>query len=463
VTLDSGASRLALLLCSALCSSAALAETSTTSGSLEDRVRALERANDELRLEIESIKEDAGATEARVEALMPLTGRLTGYIDVGFFYVRGDGSGIRTDIGNAILPEYAGVVPDSWVFVGDPLSTAINSRGEPPETAESRAVTFDAIDNGGKASFILNAMSLQIFAGIGESLTVNGIVDLVPRGRDVSDPDGLSLGDFVDLKLAYAEYIVPIESFDLHFYVGKFDSVLGIEYRVQESIDRAGVAPSLICRYTCGRPIGLKARGRFFSNALVLNLAVTNGSSFTEIFPFYDETDSNHAKTGAARLSYEIPLGSGLEIGASGAVGAQDLQLDDGTLQWQFGFDLRLEWAGFELRAEFVKGKAEGRSEEGQAPCGLAPCLRFQGAYGAIGYRVLNWLMPYARVDWRDALHQSGASFVYVSNLVRITLGLHFEVGTSAILKVEYTVNRELGRIPEFPNDVLTSAVVLKF
>ena len=40
----------------------------------------------------------------------------------------------------------------------------------------------------------------------------------------------------------------------------------GIEYRTQESTDRIGIAPSLICRYTCGHPIGLKARAQFFAN-----------------------------------------------------------------------------------------------------------------------------------------------------------------------------------------------------
>ena len=48
------------------------------------------------------------------------------------------------------------------------------------------------------------------------------------------------------MKLGYVEYRVPIERIDLKLTAGKFDSVLGIEYRSQESPDRVGITPSLI-------------------------------------------------------------------------------------------------------------------------------------------------------------------------------------------------------------------------
>ena len=71
--------------------------------------------------------------------------------------------------------------------------------------------------------------------------------------------------------------------------------------------------------------------------------------------------------------------------------------------------------------------------------------------------------MPYLRGDWRDALHQNGASFVYVSKLARVTAGLRFEIGTHVIMKAEYTHTRELGPIPQFNNDVLTSSFIGRF
>ena len=95
--------------------------------------------------------------------------------------------------------------------------------------------------------------------------------------------------------------------------------------------------------------------------------------------------------------------------------------------------------------------------------CDEAQCLEYRGAYGLVAYRITNWLMPYVRVDWREALHESGASFVYQSNALRATGGLRFEIGTAVILKAEYTHVRELGRLVEFPDDVLVSSLVIKY
>jgi hypothetical protein len=431
---------------------------------LERRLKELEESNARMREELDKLTEDQGFVEQRVEKLMPLSGRISGYLDVGFFYVGGDGSGIRTDVGNEHFPEYAGVVTGPWVFYGDPLSTAINSRGDPAETGESRAVVFDAVDNGGQASFVVNALNLSLFAGIGERLTLNSSIDFVPRGRDVSiaGEGGVSLGDYVDVKLAYAEYIVPVESFKLSLYAGKFDSVLGFEYRSREATDRLGVTPSLLCRYTCGAPLGLKARAQLFDEAVIVNVAVTNGSHGTEGFPFYEEIDSNAFKTAAMRISSRAPVGAGLEVGASGSIGAQDLQTDNSAYHWHYGVDAHLDWHDVLITAEFLQGRVVGVSEPGQPPCNVAPCLRYKGAYGQVGYRWLNWLTPYARVDFRDALHQSGGSFVYISELLRVTGGLRFELGESVIIKAEYTVNRELGRAPQFPNDVFTSSMIVR-
>jgi hypothetical protein len=430
---------------------------------INQRLRELEEKNRQLQDELSRLKEEAAFTQSRVEQLLPLSGRVSGYVDFGFFYVQGNGSGIRTDTGNTRFPEYQGRLPGSWVFMGDPLSTAVNARGEPADVGESRAVTFNPIGNAGKASFIANALNVALFAGVGESLTVNAMFDLVPRGRDVSNAAGLFLGDFLDVKLAYAEYIIPTSKVSFSLYAGKFDSVLGREYRIQESPDRLGVTPSLICRYTCGRPLGIKARARSVDNSWTVNVALTNGSSFVEMFPFYGEIDKNHAKTASGRLSYRFPLGTGLEFGASGAYGAQDLQSDDSVAQWHYGFDVHLDWKDVLLTGEFVQGRAPGVTAPADVRCGSAPCIRYKGAYGQLGYRLTNWLTPYVRVDWRDALHENGASFVYVSDLVRVSPGLHFEFGTNVIVKAEYSLNRELGRIPQFPNDVVTSALVVKY
>ena len=428
------------------------------------RLRALEDANQQLRDDLDVAIERQDAVDADLARLRPLIGRVSGYLDVGLFRVGGDGSGIRSDTGHVRFPEYDGVIPDSWVFLGDPLSTAINARGEPADTAESRAVTYDGVDAGDAPTFLLNTANLAIFGAASPRLMANLSVDLVPRRRDASDPDGLFVGDYLDVKLGYLEYRPRLEAATVSIFVGKFDSALGIEYRSQDAPDRTTVTPSLICRYTCGHPIGVKARAELLDDdALSINVAITNGGHGVEGFPFADEAERNAVKTAAARIGYRFPIGAGLELGASGAFGAQDLQRDDDVYQWHYGADLRLEWNDLELSAELIQGRAQGRSEDGQARCGLAPCLDFTGAYGLVAYRASNELMPYLRVDWRDALHESGASFVYVSQLARATAGVRVELGTATVMKVEYTLNRELGRLPQFANDVITSSLVLRF
>jgi hypothetical protein len=286
-------------------------------------------------------------------------------------------------------------------------------------------------------------------------------IDFLPRARDISDVGGLFNGDYVDVKLAYGEWKPKLDHMELALQAGKFDSVLGYEYRSLESPDRTGVTPSLICRYTCGRPVGLKARGRFLDNTLIANVAVTNGSHFSEGFTFANETDTNQFKTVAGRLSYIA--GGHVEIGASGAFGAQDYQDDDKVYQWHYGVDLHAEYKDLEVTAEYVHGRAKGKTTPGMlAECDLAPCINYKGAYGLVSYRLTNMFIPYARVDWRDALHEAGTDFVYISKLVRATVGLRAEIGTRVIVKAEGTLNRELGKIPQFPNDVLTTSLVLK-
>jgi hypothetical protein len=397
---------------------------------------------------------------SRVEAS---ANRLSGYLDFGFFRVQGNGSGLRTDTGHRHFPEYMGVVPDSWVFLGDPLATMINARGEPADTFESRAITFNPVRAGNRPTFMVNSLSLALFAAASESLTVTGAVDFLPRSRDVSDPAGQGLGDFLDVKLAYAEYLAPLSRFSLHLFLGKIDSVLGIEYRSQDAPDRLAVTPSLICRYTCGRPLGFKARAGFFEEALTLALTLSNGTHMVEMFPFVNEVDANAGKTLAARLAYRLPLGAGLEGGVSGAAGAQDNQSRNDVRQWHVGFDLALDWKDLIVMAEFVQGRAPGAAAPGEIACGLAPCLRYKGAYGQLAYRLSNLITPYLRTDWRKAVHRSGASFAYQSDLMRFTGGLRLEIGASAIVKAEYTHVRELGRVPSFPDDVFSSALVLKY
>src|SRR5262249_39738418 len=153
------------------------------------------------------------------------------------------------------------------------------------------------------------------------------------------------LGDAFEVDIASLEWQVG-DMRRTSIYIGKFDSVLGIEYRQRKSNQRFGITPSLIARYTTGTPIGLKVRSRIGPDDLLTFAgAVTNGSSVIEPFHFYDETDSNAGKTVSGRVSI-APLRSAvrLEVGASGLYGAQDRALDSRHPIWFAGADLQLSW-----------------------------------------------------------------------------------------------------------------------
>ena len=429
-----------------------------TDPKIDELTQRIQKLEDEL----SQVKDDNSYLEEKLQSLLPIAAKLGGYVDAGFFVTDGNGAGTSSDLLGQYYPEYLDKgIPGSWVFMGDPLSTTVNSRGDVADTGESRAIVFDPINSRGKSTFLVNAVNLALFAGLSETASAQVSIDFVPRARDISDVDGLFTGDYIDVKLAYGEWKPKLDDMELSLQAGKFDSVLGFEYRSLESPDRLGITPSLICRYLCGRPIGLKARARLVDNTVTANVAVTNGSHFSEGFTFANETDTNHFKTIAGRLSYLA--GGKVEIGASGAFGAQDYQDDNKVYQWHVGADIHAEIKDLELTAEYVKGKAKGKtSGMTMAECDDAPCLDYQGAYLLAGYRLTNVFVPYGRVDWRDATHESGASFVYISKLMRFTVGLRAEIGTRVIVKAEGTLNRELDRIPQFPNDVVTTSLVLK-
>lgn len=419
--------------------------------------------NAELERRIAELEKKQDLAEPKLERLAFLSGRLGGYLDVGFFLVGGDGSGTRTDDRNTRFPEHEHT-GGQWVYMGDPLSTMINARGDVADTGSSRAVDYDPIQAGGNPTFIVNTLNLAPSVGLGENLRVSGLIDFLPRGRTISEAGSNVVGDYVDIKLANLQWHTPVRAFDWDLFVGKVDSVFGREYSEQEAPDRLSVTPSLMCRYTCGRPVGASSRMKLLpSRALSLNLSLTNGNTHKEQFGTTSEQETNVFKTATGRVAYAFDVGAELEVGASGMVGAEDLQPRNDVLQWQYGVDVHLDIRGFELRGEFIQGRIDGRTENPNEPCAAAQCLNVLSAYGLLGYRVTNWLMPVFRTDWRDALHRRAGTFVYESELIRFSPGVRFEVGEHVVIKSEYTFNVELGRIPTFPNDVFTSSLIARF
>lgn len=281
------------------------------------------------------------------------------------------------------------------------------------------------------------------------------LVDLLPRDALLT---GAALGDFLDVKLAWLRWEREWRGFRFAISAGKVDSVHGLEYRAQESAQRLTVTPSLLCRYTCGRPVGLKAQAFFLDGALEATVALTNGSAQQELFPWSNESDWNGFKTVSARVLAHL---GPVELTASGSVGAQDRQPDDALMQWHVGGGARALLGAFSLQAEFVTGRAPGK-DDGAVKCGAAACLAYRGAYGLLSYKVAHLVTPYLRVDWRQATMRSGRDWAYQADVVRATLGARVDVLKRFAIKAEYTFNGELFG-PPFANDVFTSSVVASF
>jgi hypothetical protein len=376
--------------------------------------------------------------------------RLTGYVDAGFFATQGDGTAYARDAGKLLYPEYQGVVP--WLFLGDPWGNPINAQGESADLGLDRTNVprFDPIQSRGRPSFLVNMVNLGLAASIGQQFFFETSIGFEPRQGHLG-----SSGDQFDVDLAYLEW-VPFKTLDVHVFAGKFESTFGIEYRNRKAPDRFGVTPSLISRYTVGTLTGLKVRGSFFDERVTLNLAVSNGGTMTEQFAhFFNEVDLNGGKTLSGRVSFLLPLPITAEIGASGEIGAQDGQPSNTTMQWLAGADLRVTVGDATLKAEILRGHADGGGVDEAAR------LHVTGWYGELQYQLLPWLGLLGRVDRRKADLLAFPN-LYLTDLLRFTGGLRFDVSWNVIAKVEYLHLVEVTG-PELADDVFTSSILFKF
>ncbi|MBC8134191.1 MAG: hypothetical protein H7X95_14510, partial [Deltaproteobacteria bacterium] len=259
----------------------------------------------------------------------------SGYIDVGLFFPQGSGAGYVQDFGHTVL-DRAPYTSYNWVFLGDILAPAVNSRGEVADLGDAPGVDrFDSINSRGAPGFAINEVNLRLAARPAPNAIISASVNLTPRTGNQ-----FALGDVFDVDIAQLEWL-PTVSQRTSIFVGKVEPVLGIEYRDRKANRRFGITPSLMARYTTGTAIGLKVRSKFGEDDwLVFAAALTNGSNTTEQFHFYDEIDSNAAKTGSGRLSVRLPLPFQAVVVISGSYGAQDRTTSNQQAMWFFGPDL---------------------------------------------------------------------------------------------------------------------------
>ena len=374
-----------------------------------------------------------------------------GYVDFGFFAPQGDGSGYVQDYGHTRYPNLSNY---NWVFLGDILSPAVNARGEVADLGTAPGVDrYDSVNSRGAPGFIVNEVNLRLSARPAPNAIITTSVDFTPRTGS-----NFSLGDVFDLDLAQLEWL-PTESQRTSIFVGKMESVLGIEYRDRKSDHRFGVTPSLIARYTTGTALGVKVRSKFGEDDwLVIAAAVTNGSNTTEQFHFYDEVDSNAGKTGSARLSVRLPLPFSLEVGFSGSYGPQDRTTTNTHPMWFFGPDLLADIGPVALKAQWLRGRAAGDPTQDVYQLDLhgggylEADVMATGSFGLLG-----------RIEYRDAFVALDPSRAYVTKSWRATAGVRWVATRWATLKAEYLYNGEYGAVPHVRNNVATSSLVLSY
>jgi hypothetical protein len=381
-----------------------------------------------------------------------------GYIDLGFFAAQGNGSGIIRDQANVYFPQYAGQY--GWVFLGDILAPAVNTRGEVADLGDATGAPprFDSIHAGGAPSFIANEVNLNLTSGLGASAIATASVNFTPRSGA-----NFSLGDVFDVDIAQLEWMLGREQ-KTSIFVGKVDSVIGIEYRERKSNQRYGITPSLIARYTTGTAVGLKARSKFGpDDVFVVAGAVTNGSFTQEMFHFYDEIDTNLGKTLSGRVSLHPPIPLDMELGGSGSWGAQDRSPNSDGKMWFAGIDYQLRARYADLKAQWLKGHAPGDATNGVYGLEL-----HGGGYVELDAFLLPHVGVLGRAEYRDAFVWLGdattaavANRAYLTKSWRATGGVHVSFSDRIVLKAEYLWNGEYDGVPQIKNNVFTSSLVL--
>jgi hypothetical protein len=378
---------------------------------------------------------------------------LSGYVDFGFFVPQGNGAGYALDVGHLALPQFAGY---ESVFFGDIFAPAVNSRGEPADLGDTPGTDwFDSVNSRGAIGFILNEANFTVDSALSPSALVTVSFNLVPRTGS-----RFAWGDFFDLDLAELEWR-PTQTQRTSIFIGKTDSVLGIEYRERKASRRFGVTPSLLARYTTGTALGLKVRSKFGTDDwFVVAAAVTNGSNTIEPFHFYDEVDSNDGKTISGRLSARLPFGGEWEIGASGSWGPQDRDTDTDAdeAMWFFGVDLQGRWRKLALKAQWLMGESPGDAAKGVWALDLDG-----GAYLELNAMFTPMFGALLRGEYRDAFVWLGNTRAYVTKSWRATVGARIAFGERAALKLEYLRNGEYDGLPSVENDIFTSSFVFLY
>jgi hypothetical protein len=377
--------------------------------------------------------------------------KLSGYADLGLFFTQGDGSGFRRDAGHVLFP---GRSQYAWVFYGDLLATQVNSRGDVADLGDPPGVQrFDSIHSRGNPTFLVNELNLTVNAGLGDKALFTSSINFTPRtGTD------FALGDSFDVDLVQLEWM-PTDDGKTSIFVGKVDSVLGIEYRTRKAPEHFGITPSLLARYTTGTAVGVKVRSKLADDHLILAAAVTNGSFGTEQFHFFREIDTNSFKTVSGRAAVRVPISRAvLEVGLSGQWGTQDGAPDGAGAMWFAGGDAELELGRLDLKAQWLTGRAPGDLVSMTYGLHLK-----QGGSLEADVIVTPIVGLIGRAEFRHADVTEGLERLYLTRNWRATAGVRLALHPNVTVKGEYSHNGEYSDLPTISDDVVTFSAVLAF
>jgi len=427
------------------------ADTTSTEPAAEEQEADPEAQARALANRVEELEARLEQAERARRARFPV--KITGYGDLGFFATQGDGSGFRRDAGHIQFPDEQQM---AWVFYGDLLATMVNSRGDVADLGEAPGVDrFDSINSNGNPSFLVNELNLGVQAGLGERALFTSSINFTPRtGVD------FRLGDSFDVDLAQLEWL-PTKDGKHSVFIGKVDSVIGIEYKTRKPTQRFGITPTLLARYTTGTAVGLKSRSKFLNDRIIIATAITNGSFGTEQFHFHNEVDTNSFKTLSGRVSVRLPipgLGGTFEAGPSGQWGTQDGAPDGAGMMWTAGVDAEIDTPHFDIKAQYLKARAPGDAVS------EAYSLKLKnGGYveGNVTLTPIFGLL--GRAEFRDAEVRQGMERLYITKNWRATAGVRMIFSPNAVLKAEVSHNGEYGGVPSIPDDVVTTSAVMAF
>jgi len=407
---------------------------------------------------VEALPEDEGSQgytpdEEKAHEVL----RATGYLDVGFAKATGNGSSFLDGDLRAPLD-----------YGNDAFAPAVNSRGEVASTDTQGRFTNGflprSVGIGARPSFLLNTFSADVRVQP-RSLPVFFFarVQVMPRLLPTGD---LSR---VELQQAFGR-LSPFKAHELALFVGRFDSVFGIEYLENEANLRTGITPSLLARYTTGHGLGVKALYRVHVPALwsafSVNAAATNnGTRIEALVPV--SASLQGAVVGSARLGYELNLQRvQVKAGVSGLYGPRNDVRSSSARQLAIAGDLRVSAFGVSLAGELLRlidEPGQGAPKVTGVTTGeLASGFDVTGGWVRLGYTLplttptLTSATLYGRYDRRHARFQGFTPLA----TDRFTVGARVDLWEVFALKAEVLLNRELAGAPNVDNDVFTSSAV---